>query len=151
VRRFGVSVLVLSILATACASYHVTDAALVSAFEKNRTLFDELASVSMSGELNCPYRNDPNICESQRADAILARLKGGTGFKGLESYIKNGPTRVLWVPVETKGYLSMSSSTVGYVYSSTPLSPLVGSVWDDFEDRQAYKNIYGSWYVFVTN
>ena len=105
----------------------------------------------MSGEMNCPYRNDPNICEPKGADAVLARLKRETLFKDIEFYVKKGSTRVLWVPVELRGYLSTSSSTVGYVYSSTPLSPLLGSVWDHVEDRQAYKNISGSWYVFVGN
>jgi len=28
---------------------------------------------------------------------------------------------------------------------------LVVNIWQDFEDRQAYKNISGPWYLFVAN
>ncbi len=85
------------------------------------------------------------------APTRLAQLKRATGFKGIELYVKKGPPRVLWIPVETRGYLSINSSNIGYVYSSTLLSPLVTSVWDDFEDREAYKRVSASRYIFVGN
>jgi hypothetical protein len=151
VRAIGVSAVFFSILLTGCGSYHASDAVLVSAFESNRALFDELASVSMSGELNCPYAHDPDICVPEGSDRLFAQLKRGTDFRDIEFYVKKGPPRVLWIPVETRGYLSINSSSVGYVYSPALLSPLVGSVWDDFEDRSAYKSISGSWYLFLSN
>jgi hypothetical protein len=140
-----------SLFITGCGSSYVTDNALSSAFGSNRTLFDEIAVMSMSGELKCPYPNDPDICEPTSAAALLAQLKRATGFKSIELYVKKRPARVLWIPVQTRGYLSINSSNIGYVYSSAPLSPLVGNTWQDFEDRQAYKNISGSWYLFVAN
>jgi len=105
----------------------------------------------MSGQLKCPYPNDPDICQPTSAAALLAQLKRATGFKAIEFYVKKGPPRVLWIPVETRGYLSINSRNIGYVYSLTPSSPLVGNLWQDFEDRQAYKNISGPWYIFVAN
>lgn len=114
-------------------------------------MFDELASISLSGELNCPHAHDPDICEPKGADSLIAELKQRTTFKGIEFYVKKGPPRVLWIPVQNRGYLSINSSGVGYVYSTQALSPLVNDVWQDFEDREAYKRLSGGWYLFVVN
>ena len=134
-----------------CRSSHITDEKLVVAFNDNRELFDKLAALSATGDLVSSDPPDPSIGIPESSESVFADLKRRTGFVHAQIYVKTGPPRTLWIPVELRGTLSTSSSGVGYVYSRSALNPLVGTVWQDVEDKAAYKPIAENWYIFVSN
>ena len=69
----------------------------------------------------------------------------------MQLYVKRGPPYALWIPVELTGYLCTSTHVFGYVYSRSELNPFVGKVWNEMEQRQAYKRVAGNWYLFISN
>jgi hypothetical protein len=148
-KRFWMCVLLIS--SCSSCSRPLTDDKLIDEFNKNRQLFAELASQADLQNLDCPHPNDPNICVPKGSDEVVKELKRKTGFDGMQAYVRTGPQYALWVPVQLTGYLSTSTSVFGYVYTRSELSPLVGTVWNDLEQRQAFKRIAGNWYLFVSN
>ena len=134
-----------------CLTHPQTDKRLIAGFEANRDLFDKLASLSHSPDTACPHENDPAICVPDGSDPILEKLKRKTRFSDAQVYVKSGPPRTLWIPVETIGVLSTSTNVMGFVYSPSELNPLVGNVCEDVEDRLAYRRIAQNWYLFAAN
>lgn len=57
----------------------------------------------------------------------------------------------LWIPVQTYGYLSISSSTRGYVFCRHQLGPVTSDT--PAEDKQGYsfRPIGDGWMLYVAN
>jgi hypothetical protein len=153
----GVKLLTIAALSSLLLSYScrsslpLTDERLVAAFNSNRELFEKLAAFSASGELLSSDPPDPNIFIPEGSEPVFAELKRRTGFREAQMYVRKGPPRTLWIPVELRGTLSISSSVFGYVYSPSPMKPLVGTVWNEIEDHAVYKRIAEDWYLFINN
>ena len=143
---------VLSALAVllSCSS-PLTDRTLTSAFNRHKDSFARLAALSDARNLDCSHPNDPDICTPRGSEEILAQLKEQTGFRELQVYVRKKPSYALWVPVQVTGAVSTSSTVLGYVYSRSNMTPLVNNVWQDLEQREAYKQIADGWYLFTSN
>ena len=69
----------------------------------------------------------------------------------MQLWVRNGKNIEIHVPVEVTGILSTSSSVFGYVYCTAAPSPQVENVWEDLEQREAYRRIEGNWYLWISN
>jgi hypothetical protein len=133
------------------ARSRLTDRRLESEFNRHKEGFARLAALSDSLNPDCLAPGDPDICVLRGSDAILADLRRQTGFRELDAYVRKRPPYALWMPVQMTGTLSTSSQVYGYVYSRVNMTPRVGSVWQDLEHRQGYKQIADRWYLFSLN
>jgi hypothetical protein len=145
-----VAILIGFSLAPSC-SRPPTDDRLISEFGRNKPLFDQIAALSVSTNLDCPYPNDPDVCVPRSSGPVLSELKRKTGFADMQLWVRNGKNIEIHIPVEVTGILSTSSSVFGYVYCTAALNPLVDTVWQDLEQREAYRRIEGNWYLWIAN
>ena len=134
-----------------CRSSHITDEKLVVVSTAIVNSSTNLPRFPLPGTWSLLIHLNRAVASPEGSEPVFADLKRRTGFIDAQMYVKAGPPRTLWVPVELRGTLSTSSSVVGYVYSQSALTPLAGIVWQDVEDKTAYKRIAVNWYIFVTN
>lgn len=144
---FGVFLLLAS-----CANPPMTDDNLIAIFGRNRAVFAELAaSASSFVGPNC-VDSGPSICVPTGAEAIKDRLKLQLTLPVAGIYVKRSQGGSLWIPVQTYGSLSISSSTRGYVYCECSLEPSTGDTIEALAQGTNgvwYRPIENGWMLFA--
>lgn len=148
---FKCVVLGVLLLVTSCTRPPLTDEKLITSFRQNRAIFVELASALSAADLNCAGK-DPSICVLKGSPSIENKLKLQSGLPIQSVYVKRNLGDSLWVPVQTYGPLSMSSSTRGYVYCKCSLEPLTRNTIEALGQGTNgiwYRPIENGWMLFA--
>jgi hypothetical protein len=99
----------------------------------------------------CADKRHADICTVAGIQDALSHLRENVGIQSV--YVKRhhpGDDGV-WLPVQTYGVMSMSSSNRGYVYLKSPPSALITDTLNDDTKGSHYKSLKGHWYLFTTN
>ena len=144
-------VFVLCALSQSCGGHALTDSRLITAFENNRDLFDEVARTSVAGLLACRSQREPSLCEPEDSPKLVRQLTQRLGLPIQAIYVNRKMSDSLWIPVETSGILSISSSTRGYVYCACTLAPLTNDTVSVGERGTSYRPIGVGWMLYVSN
>jgi hypothetical protein len=154
-RGFSMSLLLITtvgaFLLASCQGRVRSDDELAAAFSSNEQSFDAIASTYTAGRVLCPHRNYPDDCVLSGADEVGGRLVGDRLVQVIYVKRNRGGDDGVWMPVESYGALSISSSTRGYVYLDNPPSTLVKDTLDPGTNGSYYKPFKGNWYLFVAN
>jgi hypothetical protein len=145
-----VSLASLSLLA-ACARPPLTDDDLIKAFQRNRRVFDAIASQSNASNPDCSEK-DPTICVPKTARSLESEFKRKTGLPVKAIYFKIDLSRSLWIPLESYGPLSMSSSSRGYVFCKCNLLPITQDTIEALgqgTNGEWYRPLDGGWMLFA--
>jgi hypothetical protein len=114
-------------------------------------VFDDVARDSFSDKPDCPHPRDPYVCEPRRSGELIAELKGKLGLPIKEIYIDRQRYNSLWIPVETYGYLSISSSTRGYVFCRQQLTPVTNDTLAANAQGYSFRPIGEGWMLYGAN
>ena len=134
-----------------CSSPAISDDAMIGAFNRNRVFFEQVVEQSRSIQLVCPDHNDRNICQPKDASELQAKLRQQLGFPVERIYVDVNRSDSLWIPVQTTGYLSISSSTRGYVYCKCQLTPVTKDTLSEEAHGYSFRPINNGWMLFVAN
>jgi hypothetical protein len=138
-------------LLCSCSGHPLTDEALITMFEQNKSIFGELVSESYSGTPNCLSPRDPDICAPNLSSQIMAQWNGKLKLPIKDMYIDRRRWDALWIPVQTYGYLSISSSTRGYVYCRHQLTPVTSDTLAESRNGYSFRPIGDGWMLYVAN
>ncbi len=134
-----------------CAGHPLTDETLITIFEQNKKVFYAVAQDSFSSKPVCPHPQDPYLCDPKGSSELIARLKRELHLEIKEIYIDRKRYESLWIPVETYGYLSMSSSTRGYVFCRHQLTPVTNNTLAVDAQGYSFRPIGDGWMLYVAN
>jgi hypothetical protein len=137
----------LILLAVGCRTKVITDQELTSRFLANEESFNALSSSYEAGNVNCPHKDDPDICDVANSRAFIASLHGDDP---LSVYVKRnrGSENGIWLPVQSYGVMSTSSSIRGYVYLATPPPELIQDTLEESRNGIHYRRLKGRWFLF---
>jgi hypothetical protein len=134
-----------------CTHKPLTDGDLTKAFLANREAFRALSVSYAEGHVSCGNKNDPDICVMSGSESVISRLREDAHVQS--AYVKRDRAgdNGLWLPVETYGAMSTSSSTRGYVYlDSSPVDTVPDTLSTDKKGSH-YKLLEDHWYLFTVN
>jgi len=105
----------LMLLAAGCRAKVITDQELTNRFLANEDSFNALSYSYEAGNIKCPHKDDPDICDVVNSRALIASLHGDDPLR--DGYVKRnqGSENGIWLPVQSYGVMSTSSSIRGYV------------------------------------
>jgi hypothetical protein len=146
--RFSLGLVSLPLIS---CSRPLTDDRLIFVFDQNWKVFDGVVGRVSRGNPDCVPSQDHDICEPRNATEIVAGLRRQLGAPVEGIYVNRKLHNSLWIPIETTGLLSMSSSTRGYVYSASPLTPFVTDTLSEDTRGYSYKPIRNGWMLYVAN
>ena len=132
-----------------CTKPPISDDQFISAFRRDRALFESLVQESYASPFVCPFKSDPDICLPKNVLSLQRRLEQRLGLPVLDVYVKRHLNDSLWIPMEEYGYLSMSSWVRGYVYCKCSLSPLTKDTDQEMENGVWYRPIEDGWMLFI--
>ncbi len=138
-------------LVVSCTKPPLTDDDLIASFQRNRSLFKELAFASPALDRDCTSK-DSSICVPKASQGLENKLKSQLHLPILDFYIKRDLGDSLWIPVQTYGPMSMSSSGRGYVYCKCSLGPLTGDTIEALgkgANGVWYRPIEDGWMLFA--
>jgi hypothetical protein len=131
-----------------CRAKVITDQELVSRFSAHEESFNALSKSYEAGEVICPSKDDQNICKLANSESLLPSLHGSDPVKDV--YVKRnlGGDDGIWLPVQSYGAMSMSSSSRGYVYLKRPPSELISDTLEESRNGTHYRRLKGNWFLF---
>jgi hypothetical protein len=138
----------LILLAEGCRAKIITDQELTSRFLANEESFNALSDSSEAGNVSCPHKDDPNICYVANSRALIASLHGDDPSPDIYVKRNRGSENGIWLPVQSYGVMSNSSSIRGYVYLATPPSELVQDTLEESRNGIHYRRLKGRWFLF---
>jgi hypothetical protein len=149
--RPQILVLFASAFILGCHQKPLSDSLLADRFSVNENWFDDVSSRYASGQIICDDKRDTDICIVTVPRDVLSHLQQSAGVQSV--YVKrNHPDDDgVWFPIQTYGFMSMSSSTRGYVYLKNPPSALISDTLDDDTKGNHYKSLKDHWYLFTAN
>lgn len=134
-----------------CSSSPITDDRLISIFLRNRSVFESIAQRALAERPYCHNPPDAAFCDPKGSVELVSELRKDSGLPISEMYINRKIGASLWIPVQTYGPLSISSSTRGYVYSGATLLPIVKDTLDDEIRGYSYRPIGFGWMIYLSN
>jgi hypothetical protein len=143
------SMLVLLLWLTSCNHSPRSDDQLIAAFQRHHVFFDRIVGESYAGPPDCPFANDPDVCEPKNAKTLRNLIKQELALPVEGVYRKRRRGDSLWIPIETRGILSMSSFTRGYVYCKCSLTPLTKDTLGEPENGSWYRPIGDGWMLYI--
>ncbi len=156
INRLAAYLIVISaLLITGCHQDNLPDSELQKNFSENLQSFDEVSSKYISGQITCPYQQDPSICVIPNSQVIANHLHQKAHVQSI--YLKKtivgmpGLDAGLWLPVTTTGILGIRSSTRGYVYLNSPPKSLTLDTGSLVDTGTYYKQIQGNWYLYYVD
>jgi hypothetical protein len=134
-------------LFTACGKL-ISDDELARTFMAKENWFNAIASAYTAGSVTCSHPDDCKLTGAQEAASHLLREAHVEVI-----YVKrnSGGDDGVWLPVETTGILSISSSTRGYAYLDRAPARTVTDTFSILENGTYCKQLKGNWYLFVGN
>ena len=138
-------------LLVGCTNKPKSDDDLAQPFVANKEWFSVLASSYLEGHVTCPSKNDPDICVLSDSSAAISHLRKDAHIQSV--YIKRNRAgdNGIWIPVQSYGVMSTSSSTRGYVYLESSPAVTVSSTFSNDQKGSHYKPLEGRWYLFIVN
>jgi hypothetical protein len=134
-----------------CTRKPLTDADLAKSFFTNREWFGEVSSSYNNNHITCSNRTDPDICVISDAQSAITRLRGDARVQSVYVKRNHDGDNGLWMPVQTYGVMSTSSSTRGYIYLKNAPKVTVGDTLAADRKGTYYRALSGQWYLFVSN
>jgi hypothetical protein len=131
---------------TSCGRRPLTDDELIAAFRRDRTIFDAVVRDTYANPFVCSFQND---CVPKNVKPLQERLKQTLGLPVEAVYIKRELCDSLWIPIETYGFLSISSWTRGYVYCRCSLTPATQDTNEEMDNGVWYRPIGDGWMLFI--
>jgi hypothetical protein len=151
-RRFLELAIVASLGLASCGKSRParTDDDLIAVFRQNRAAFDRLIAISFAST-DCVSKGS-SICEAAGSKAVVSELSSRLGLPIEAAYIKRNLLNSLWLPVESYGPWSMSSSSRGYVYCKCSLEPLTQNTLEALGQGTNgvwYRPVESGWMLFA--
>ena len=145
------AVALLGATAVGCGHKPINDEELERNFLASESLFVQLSSAYSQREIQCVDSQHPDSCLLRDQRSILEAL--GRKAHVRSAYVKKNRTKDngLWLPVQTYGILSTSSSTRGYVYLQHPTKVTVSNTLDIDTKGASYRPLTDGWYIFIVN
>jgi hypothetical protein len=134
-----------------CSGHPLTDEALIATFEQNKAVFRELVSESYASAPSCLGPRDSDICVPTVSHQLKAEWGGKVKLPIKDLYIDRRHHDSLWIPVQTYGYLSISSSTRGYVFCRNPLAPITRDTLAENRNGYSFRPIGDGWMLYIAN
>jgi hypothetical protein len=134
-----------------CQQKPPTDKVLSTDFSSNKESFFLLSKAYDAGHVVCSDAGDPDICSLEDSTAVVDELRRRAHVEA--AYVKKAHSKDdgIWLPVQTYGVMSTSSSSRGYVFLRHPPSASVKDTLDVDAKGSYYKALAGGWYLFVQN
>ena len=152
-RLFAVVAFLAMIFATDCRHKPLSDDRLAHIWLSNENWFEQISSAYVAGKVDCSNERDPDICLGTGSEAAISNLRRNAGIQSVYVKRNRGDDNGVWLPVETYGVLSTSSSTRGYVYLGQPPRPrmTVDDTLAADSKGTKLKPIKDHWFIFVVN
>jgi hypothetical protein len=132
-----------------CHHAPLSDEDLTRSFLSNEGSFRNLAAIYTSGHALCSEKSDADTCVLSVSQVDPSHILRSAHVQVVYVKKHHGADDGLWLPVQTYGAMSTSSSTRGYVYlDSSPQFTVPDTLGVD-KKGSFYKPLKKGWYIFT--